>query len=103
MDDWLLNDLQLFLHFNRNELTVCVCMHTHVCACNHFIIRRYTTRCPNTCQWQLGGIADEHCVGENSVVEGVVQMPLDKLPIPLATRTIFSSREVQMVVVLISG
>lgn len=27
-------------------------------------------------QWQLGGIADENCVEENSVVQGVVQMPL---------------------------
>lgn len=35
-------------------------------------------------QWQIGGIADENCVEENSVVQGVVQMPLDKFHMVLS-------------------
>lgn len=54
-------------------------------------------------QQQLGGIADEHCVEENSVVQGVVQMPLEKLQMALATRNSFGSRKVQQMVVLITG
>lgn len=79
----------------------CVCM----CVCVRATASQLgdNTGYPNMDQWQLGGIADEHYVGGNSVIEGVVQMPLDKLPITWATKNIFGSRKVQMMVVLIPG
>jgi len=55
---------------------------------------------PHVDPWQLGGVAD---VEGNSVVEGVAQMPLDKLQMTLATGNIFGSRKVLMMVVLIPG
>lgn len=58
---------------------------------------------PHMDPWQLGGIADMHCVEGNSVAEGVAQMPLDKLQMTLATRNRFGSREVLMMVVRIPG
>lgn len=51
-------------------------------------------------QWQFG-IAGVHYVEGNSVVDGVSQMPLDKLHVSVATRNSFGSRKALMMVVLI--
>ena len=83
----------------------CVCGCVCVCVCVHACMHAHThiadsylgniTGHPDINQWQLYGIADVHCVGGNALMEGVDQMPRDKLQMSLATR------KIQMMVVLI--
>ena len=74
---------------------VCVraCMHAHTHIADSYLGN--ITGHPDMNQWQLYGIADVHCVGGNVLMEGVDQMPRDKLQMSLATR------KIQMMVVLI--
>ena len=92
---------------------VCVCVyvharmraHMHVCMCTHACTHTHIadsylgdiTGHPDINQWQLYGIADVHCVGGNALMEGLDQMPQDKLQMSLATR------KIQMMVVLTPG
>ena len=82
---------------------VCVCVRartrTHACMRTH-ITDSYLgdlTGHPDINQWQLYGIADVHCVAGNALMEGLDQMPQDKLQMSLATR------KIQMMVVLTPG